>query len=70
MDRQTPRGPPLPKRAYNTNFKISADSAKDFKIVAKISDYSEGFKISRGFLQRFQDFRTHFSRFHGSQRTA
>ena len=47
---------------FQQRFQISADSAKDFKISAKISDFlrisrfQRRFQISRGFLQRFQDF--------------
>ena len=42
------RGPPLPKRAYEIS-----NLPKDFKISAKISDFSR-------FSKRFQDFREDF----------
>ena len=68
-------------RDFEFDFKISQISGDSAKILRfqQISDFSEDvgfqrrFQISRGFLQRFQDFRTHFrfqQRFHGSQRTA
>ena len=43
-----PRGPPLPKRAYEIS-----NLPKDFKISAKISDFSR-------FSKRFQDFSKDF----------
>ena len=79
-----PRGPPLPKRAYEISnlpkdFKISAkiqDFSKDFKISAKISDFvriSDFARISAE-ISRFHVISGEISRFqqrfHGSQRTA
>ena len=44
---------------FQQRFQISADSAKDFKISAKISDFSEDFKISAK-ISGFQDFSEDF----------
>ena len=44
---------------FQQRFQISADSAKDFKISAKISDFSEYFKISAK-ISGFQDFSEDF----------
>ena len=49
-----PRGPPLPKRAYEIS-----NLPKDFKISAKISDFSRFSKRFR-FQRRFQDFSEDF----------
>ena len=50
-----PRGPPLPKRAYEIS-----NLPKDFKISAKISDFSRFSKRLRRFQRRFQDFTEDF----------
>ena len=62
---EKPRGPPLPKRAYEIS-----NLPKDFKISVKISDFARisaeisRFHVISGEISRFQQ------RFHGSQRTA
>ena len=69
-----PRGPPLPKRAYEISnlpkdFKISAKISdfsrfsKRFQISAKISDFSEDFKISAK-ISDFARISAEISRFH------
>ena len=68
---------------FQQRFQISADSAKDFKISAKISDFIEDFKISAKIsdfarisaeISRFHVISGEISRFqqrfHGSQRPA
>ena len=51
---------------FQQRFQISADSAKDFKISAKISDFSEDFKISAKISDFSEDFKISpkISRFH------